>query len=211
MDHEHTERLATTRRIWDDAAGNFDDEPDHGLLDPVVRAAWKDLLTQLLPTHPSMVLDIGCGTGSVSTLLAELNHNVTGVDLSPAMIDIATQKAKSAGHTITFQIMDATFPQLAPQKFDIIVCRHLLWALPNPQHILQRWAYLLEPGGSMILIEGFWHTGAGLHAQDIVSMMPTSMTDVSVRDLSKRADLWGGEVIDERYAIRATLRTDDIS
>ena len=211
MDREHTERLATTRRLWDDAAGSFDDEPDHGLLDSVVRAAWKELLTQLLPTRPSMVLDIGCGTGSVSMLLAELNHNVTVVDLSPAMIDIATEKAKSAGHTITFQIMDAAFPQLAPQKFDVIVCRHLLWALPSPQQVLQRWAYLLKPGGSMILIEGFWHTGGGLHAKDIVSMMPTSMTDISVRDLSKQANLWGSEVTDERYAIRATLKTDDIS
>jgi 2-polyprenyl-3-methyl-5-hydroxy-6-metoxy-1,4-benzoquinol methylase len=211
MDHEHTERLEATRRLWDDAAGSFDDEPDHGLFDPAVRAAWKDLLTQLLPTSPSMVLDIGCGTGSVSMLLAELSHNVTGVDLSPSMINIASEKAKSAVHTITFQIMDAAFPRLPPQQFDIIICRHLLWALPSPQHVLQRWAYLLKSNGSMILIEGFWHTGGGLHATDIVRMMPTSMTDVSVRDLSKKADLWGGEVTDERYAIRATLKTDDIS
>jgi 2-polyprenyl-3-methyl-5-hydroxy-6-metoxy-1,4-benzoquinol methylase len=205
LDKEHRNRLEAIRKLWDDAAHSFDNETDHGLRDPVVHAAWTTLLSQLLPTPPSVVLDIGCGTGSLSVVLAKLNHNVTGVDLSPAMIEIASKKAKRAGHSITFQIMDAAFPQLPSQQFDAIVCRHLLWALPDPKQVLLRWANLLKSGGSLILIEGFWHTDGGLHAQDIISMMPSSMTDVSVRNLSKETVLWGSEVTDERYVIRSIL------
>ena len=55
---------------WDDAAATFDDEPDHGLRDPQVRAAWAALLLPLMPPAPARILDLGCGTGSLAVLLA---------------------------------------------------------------------------------------------------------------------------------------------
>ena len=57
---------------WDAAAGSFDAEPDHGLGDPAVRAAWVELLGRHLPVAPCRVLDLGCGTGTLSVLLASL-------------------------------------------------------------------------------------------------------------------------------------------
>ncbi|PPK63132.1 hypothetical protein V5P93_004067 [Actinokineospora auranticolor] len=64
-----------TRAFWDQHAATFDDEADHGLRDPVVRAAWAELLLPLIPTG-SAVADLGCGTGSLSVLLAEAGHRV---------------------------------------------------------------------------------------------------------------------------------------
>lgn len=55
---------------WDAAAGSFDEEPDHGLRDPAVRDAWARRMETWLPTAPSAVLDLGCGTGSLSLLVA---------------------------------------------------------------------------------------------------------------------------------------------
>lgn len=199
-----------TRNYWDNEAASFDDEPDHGLNDPVVLKAWTEFLKSWLPTAPAKVLDIGCGTGSLAVVLAQLGHMVTGIDLSPAMISHAEKKALSAGFQISFQVMEASFPNLSGQQFDGIVCRHLLWSLPNMADVLQHWARLLKPGGRLLLIEGYWDTGGGLHAEEIVTALPSTLTNISVLNLSPQAEYWGRSVTDERYAIMATLKSEGI-
>ena len=202
---DHEKHLQESRVFWDKEAANFDNEPDHGLRDPITRAAWTELLRAHLPHPPSTVLDIGCGTGSLSVVLAILGHTVTGIDLSPEMITRARAKAARVGYPIQFHVMDAAYPQLPPQQFDAIVCRHLLWALPEPKEVLQRWAELLKPGGMLFLVEGFWHTGAGLHMEDVVESLPATFTNISTLNLSSQSNLWGGPVTDERYAVIARL------
>jgi 2-polyprenyl-3-methyl-5-hydroxy-6-metoxy-1,4-benzoquinol methylase len=202
---EHRQRLNESRQLWDDAAPAFDDEPDHGLRDPVVRAAWTALLQQILPVGGTL-LDIGCGTGSLSLILAELGYTVSGIDWSPAMLERAQAKAQASNRAIHFQVMDAAFPQFPPGQFDAIMCRHLLWALPQPDQVLVRWVNLLKPGGRLFLVEGYWHTSAGLHAPDVVAALPASLTNVIVRNLSAQADLWGSPCTDERYAITADVK-----
>jgi len=96
-------------------------------------------------------------------------------------------------------------PQFPHQQFDVIICRHLLWALPEPKQILQRWVKFLKQKGRLFLIEGYWKTGAGLHANQITAMLPSSFTNTTVQNLSDNSDFWGGEVGDERYAIIADL------
>ena len=202
---EHEQHLHESREIWNSAAEAFDNEPDHGLRNPVTRAAWAALLSESLPSDKTKILDIGCGTGSLSLVLAEFGHEVTGIDLSPEMIALAESKAQAASQPITFHVMDAAFPQLAPQQFDAILCRHLLWTLPEIDQVLQRWIRLLKPGGRLVLVEGYWHTKAGLHAQQILEALPESVTVRSVQALSDQADLWGHAVEDERYLIIADL------
>jgi ubiquinone/menaquinone biosynthesis C-methylase UbiE len=200
---DSSKRLREARQYWDNQADRFDDEPDHGLHDPVVRDAWKNLLMNWLPSHPGKVLDIGCGTGSLSVLMAELGHQVTGIDLSPAMIARANAKAKAADYSISFQVMDASNPELTSHQFKAIVCRHLLWALPDHARVLQRWSNLLAPNGRLLLIEGYWNNSGGLYSDQIVDVLPSSCSRVIVKDLSDYANLWGGAVADERYMVKA--------
>lgn len=174
---------------WDNEADTFDQEPDHGLLDADVRAAWQELLEKSLPPPPAVILDVGCGTGSLSVLLAEAGYAVAGIDFSPAMISQAKAKAQHAGQSISFQVMDAASPSLLPQNYDVILCRHLLWALPEPARVLQNWAALLGENGRFLLIEGFWHTGGGLHAQQIIDALPASFSRIVVDDLSDKPAL----------------------
>jgi 2-polyprenyl-3-methyl-5-hydroxy-6-metoxy-1,4-benzoquinol methylase len=197
--------LHLARQYWDDAAASFDDKPDHGLRDPRVRQAWVELLRGWLPATQSTILDVGCGTGSISLILAESGHTVTGIDISSAMIAQARSKADSQGLTITFQVMDAAAPQFTSRSFDVITCRHMLWTLPEPAQVLQRWANLLKPGGRLILIEGYWATSAGLHAQEIAAALPQSMSLLRIYDLSDQPCYWGKEVSDERFAVIADL------
>lgn len=189
------------RDLWDKAAASFDDEPDHGLRSPATREAWTALLKKWLPV-PADVLDIGCGTGSLSVVMAGLGHNVTGIDFSPAMIEHARAKAEAAGQPISFHVMDAANPPL-DQRFDAVLCRHVLWALPAPAEVLHRWTKLLKPNGRLILIEGFWHTGAGLHEADVLKMVSPQFARVVVETLSDQPVLWGTQIRDERYAVIA--------
>ena len=196
-------RLQSSRQYWDNLASSFDDEPDHGLRNPIVLENWTNFLSAALPNTRVAILDIGCGTGSLSVLLAGLGHTVTGIDLSPSMISLARRKAEALGYQIEFHVMDAASPRIPSEHFDAIVCRHLLWTLPEPKQVLQRWADLLKQKGRLILIEGYWGTGAGLHANQIIEILPSSFEDFSLQNLSANANFWGKEVSDERYAIIA--------
>ncbi|GAA2445203.1 hypothetical protein GCM10010273_25690 [Streptomyces lavendulocolor] len=95
---------------WDAAAASFDDEPDHGLRAAPTRAAWAAALRSWLPAGPFDVLDVGCGTGSLSLLLAEEGHRVTGVDLAPRMVGRARAKLAAAGRAGRFLVGDAVEP-----------------------------------------------------------------------------------------------------
>ncbi|MCA9888582.1 MAG: methyltransferase domain-containing protein, partial [Anaerolineae bacterium] len=98
---------------------------------------------------------------------------------------------------------DAAFPSLAAGQFDVVLCRHLLWALPQPEKVVKRWRNLLKSDGRLVLIEGYWHTDAGLHASEVLTMLPDGM-QATTYPLSDQPDLWGGPVSDERYAIVAS-------
>lgn len=190
------------RAEWDAAAATFDLEPDHGLTSPETRAAWWSVLSPLLSTGNPRVADIGCGTGSVSLLLAENGCDVTGLDLSPAMVELATAKARDADLDIDFRVGDAADPALEAGAFDVVLSRHVVWALPEPETALERWAALLAPGGRLVLVEGRWETGAGLAADDLRALVAPVATSVGVVPLPDPA-LWGKEITDERYVLLA--------
>jgi SAM-dependent methyltransferase len=144
------------RHHWDGRASTFDDEIGHGLFGDEQRQAWLDLLTRLAGRAPQRVLDVGCGTGFLALMLAELGHDVTGIDLSPLMIDRARHKAEQASLQIDFRIGDAVAIDCADETYELVVARHLIWTLPDPQQGVAEWLRVLRPKGRLILIEGKW-------------------------------------------------------
>ena len=199
--------MAEPAQLWDAEAERFDEAPDHGLRDPAVRTAWRTLLTGQLPLPPARIADLGCGTGTLSALLAELGHAVDAVDFSPRMVERARAKTAELS-TATVRQGDAADPPLPDASYDVVLCRHVLWALPDPGAALDRWARLLHPGGSMVLIEGRWSTGAGLSAGETVALVEAAGRRAEVTPLTDPA-YWGRSVDDERYVVRvgSVLRT----
>lgn len=186
--------------FWDEQAATFDDEPDHGLRDARVRAAWAELLLPLMPSSSSEVVDLGCGTGSLSVLLAADGHRVRGVDLSARMISAATAKARAADVVAEFVQGDAAQPPCAPGSADVVLARHVLWALPDPAAALETWVRLLRPDGRLVLVEGHWSTGAGLTAAECEGLVRAVRQEATVTRLTDPA-LWGREIDDERYLL----------
>lgn len=185
---------------WDAAADSFDEEPDHGLLDPAVRDAWAGRLESWLPATRGDLLDLGCGTGRLSLLAAGQGHRVTAVDRSPRMAEQA--RAKLAGTGSEVLVGDAARPPVGERAFDVIVARHVVWLLPDPAAALAHWFGLLKPGGRLILIEGVWG-GVGLPAARVTSLLAQHTERVHHEDLAADPRLWGKEVDDERYALVA--------
>jgi SAM-dependent methyltransferase len=185
---------------WDGQAATFDDQPDHGLLDPVAREAWRRLLLAHLPTAPAAVADLGCGTGTLAVLLAAEGYAVTGLDFAPAMIKTARDKARRAGVRCRFVLSDAAAPSLPDASFDVVLARHVLWAMPQAGQVLAAWVRLLLPGGVLILAEGRWSPGAGLTAAEAGRMVLRHRGDATITTLDDPA-LWGRPITDERYLL----------
>ncbi len=187
------------RDTWDSEADAFDEQPDHGLLDPTVRAAWRELLEDVLPLPPAKVLDVGCGTGSLSILLAELGYDVTALDLAPRMLERARAKAEVAGVTVAFYEADASDPHHVGNRFDVVLGRHVVWLLPDPGAAFDRWLRLMSPRGRLVLIEGRWNN-AGLPASELCEILRSRLRDIELRPLADES-LWGKRIDDERYLL----------
>jgi SAM-dependent methyltransferase len=137
----------------------------------------------LLP-GPARVLDAGCGTGRVAVRLAELGHDVVGVDLDQRMLD----HARAAAPGLTWVLADLADLELAGPAFDLVVTAGNvipLVAAGREAVVVGRLARHLGPGG--LLVAGFgldpghlpldeapfglesydaWCTSAGLVLQD---------------------------------------------
>jgi SAM-dependent methyltransferase len=195
------------RASWNAQAAHFDEQPDHGLRDPATRAAWGRLLARHLPPAPCDVLDLGCGTGTLTLLLAEAGHRVHGVDLAPAMVEAARAKLASAEvppEIATVREGDASDPPGEPGTYDVVLTRHVLWALPHPVDALARWVRLARPGANLVLVEGRWWSGGGLTAAETRALVARHTDAITVEPLTDPV-LWGGPTSDERYLLTATL------
>lgn len=147
-------------RHWDRGARTYDAIPGHGLLHDDEYRAWRRTLAAILgdPAHADVprlrVLDVGTGTGSMALLAAELGHDVTGVDLSEAMLEQARAKAASMRLAVDLRVGDAEALAADLTGFDVVMSRHVLWTLPEPARAIRAWSGALRPAGLVAVIDG---------------------------------------------------------
>jgi SAM-dependent methyltransferase len=101
---------------------------------------------------------------------------------------------------VTFTRADVDDPPLEPGAYDVVLCRHVLWVMPDPAATLQRWIGLLAPRGCLVLVEGSWTTGAGLTAAETIQLVESLGREAALRTLPEAA-YWGREIDDERYLV----------
>ena len=98
------------------------------------------------------VLDIGCGGGLISELLAKKNGNVTGIDENIYNIKQAREHAKIGSIKINYknQSLD-TFYKKNKKKYDLILCLEVLEHVNDVKKTLDKISELMKPGGTLIL------------------------------------------------------------
>lgn len=98
------------------------------------------------------ILDIGCGDGSISLPLLPRCHQLTMLDLSSKMLDLARKKIPS-NRSKDVELINGSFvdSHLAPHSFDLILCLGVLAHVDSPAAVIAEIARLAKPGASVIL------------------------------------------------------------
>jgi ubiquinone/menaquinone biosynthesis C-methylase UbiE len=118
---------------------------------------YHGFLLRHLPPRCGEALDVGCGTGAFSRLLAARCDRVLGVDLSPQMVRVARER--SGQHpNIEFQVADVMEVELPPDRFDCIASIATLHHLPM-EPVLARLARSLRAGGTLLVLDLFQAEG----------------------------------------------------
>jgi len=97
------------------------------------------------------ILDVGCGTGTYSIRLAEAGADVTAVDISPRMLEIARAKAQDRGQYIWYDQADMAQLPYANRMFDTVVSITALEFAADPLQSLMEMARVLRPGGKLVV------------------------------------------------------------
>ncbi len=151
------------------AAVTYDPITQYAL--PPGEALVRQGLIDRINTHPRRILDLGCGTGSMTLLLQQRfpQATVIGLDLSPHMLVMATHKAAARAQSsspppptamqppaIQWRHGNAEHTGLPPACCDLITVALLLHETPPTvaQAILREAYRLLTPGGELLILDG---------------------------------------------------------
>jgi len=129
-------------------------------------------LLRYIPAHCEAALDVGCGTGSFSRLLAERAGRVVALDLSPRMIEVAKERSKQY-QNIQFEVANATKWGLGGQQFDCVVSLAMLHHVATAEMLLTM-RRLLKAGGTLAILDLYQSEGLKDVLEGIVAV-PVSM------------------------------------
>jgi SAM-dependent methyltransferase len=130
--------------------------------------SFSRLLDELETASGGLVLDLGCGAGTYSRLLARRGHRVVAADYSLPSLGRAVQyDAERASHYVA---ADAYILPFASSSFTLIVCIGVLQAVGSPELVLDEIVRVLQPGG-ILVIEGLNARGVAARAGRIRSTL----------------------------------------
>ena len=105
----------------------------------------------------SRVLDLGCGPGLFSILLAKKGMDVVGIDYSAAMVKKAEENASEEGVSCQFIKMNAQDLAFEDNEFDAVVSRSVIWALERPRECYREILRVLKPECRAMIMDGNYY------------------------------------------------------
>jgi ubiquinone/menaquinone biosynthesis C-methylase UbiE len=133
------------------------------------------------------VLDVACGPGLVACTLAEIAHHVTGIDLTPAMIEQAKVRQRSTGlMNLTWLVGDAVPLPFPDASFSVVVTRYSFHHFLGPKAVLAEMVRVCQPGGRIVVIDVFTSSPEQAEAYNRVEKLrdPSHVRALSLEELS---------------------------
>jgi len=140
-------RQARLRRYWDNHAKSYDREMDF-----VERILFEDGRQWLCSQASGNVLEVAIGTGRTLPVYPR-GIRLIGVELSPAMLHIARQRARALGLEVDLRLGDAQSLEFGDATFDTVLCALSLCAILDDRRAIAEMKRVLRPGGRLLLLD----------------------------------------------------------
>jgi len=156
------------RRYWDKHAGSYDQQM--GFFD---RRFFGDTRDWVCSQASGEVLEVAIGTG------LNLPHypqqvRLTGLEWSPAMLDIARRRAQELGREVELRQGDAQDLEFPDASFDTVVCTFSLCGIPDDRQAVREMDRVLRPGGQLLLADHVessrWYARAAQRLIELVTV-----------------------------------------
>jgi SAM-dependent methyltransferase len=154
------------------------------------------------------ILDAGCGTGEISSRLAQIfpRSRILGIDIIDAHLALARRRYADLASRLCFERRDVYATALPRGEFDLTVCRHVLHATPHPERVIAELARVTRSGGYLhLLAEDYgmleFQLHDGLNPRDLWYQVPAQFGSRT------NTDLFIGRNV---YTILTQMNFDDI-
>ncbi|MFF4894716.1 class I SAM-dependent methyltransferase [Micromonospora chersina] len=138
---------ARQRRVWDKTAPSYDKQI--AFFEKVQFGGGREWIGD---RARGRVLEVAVGTGrNLSHYPADAT--LTGIELSPAMLTIAAQRAADLGRDVDLRGGDAENLPFSDASFDTVVCVLSLCSIPDPATAIKEMKRVLKPGGRLLLLD----------------------------------------------------------
>jgi SAM-dependent methyltransferase len=118
-------------------------------LEPVTTAPAARLVTHARVRAGQRVLDVACGTGVVALTAARIGARVTGVDLTPELLERARENSRIADMEIEWHEGDVEALAFDDAVFDVVVSQYGHMFAPRPDVAVAEMLRVLKPGGTI--------------------------------------------------------------
>ena len=147
-DEERRRRNERVRRAWEREAAGYDKRIGW------IERRWlgEDNRPWACSRARGAVLEVAVGTG-LNLPYYDRGVRLTGIDLSPAMLEVARRRASELGRSAELLEADAHHLPFPDEMFDSAVCTLSLCNIPDPDRAVAEMNRVLKPGGALLLVD----------------------------------------------------------
>ena len=142
------EYIEKTKEKFDKQAENYDSKYGNHAM-----ALYDDILEKLDQFSFDNLLDIGCGTGNLLSLISsKYDTNLAGIDFSPEMLEIAHSKL---GNKADLRLGNSENLPFEYESFDMVICTDSFHHYPHPDNVLKGIKNVLKPEGNLLIADPY--------------------------------------------------------